>query len=65
MDWKNLREKGGQNVQEYTQEFKKRALTLNVPLYMQENILKYIGRLHSYLRHIVLMLNPNSLLVLI
>ena len=33
MDWKNLRQKKGQSVQEYTQEFRKKALALGIPLY--------------------------------
>jgi len=48
-------------VQDYAQEFRKRALTLDIPLYTQETLLKYIGRLHSYLRHIILMFNPTNL----
>jgi hypothetical protein len=43
MDWKNLRQSKGQSVQEYTQEFQKRALILGIPLYTQETLLKYIG----------------------
>jgi hypothetical protein len=41
----NLRKNKRHNVQDYTQEFKKRALTLDIPLYMQENILKDTGEL--------------------
>ena len=33
MDWKNLRYGKWQNVQEYTQVFRKKALTLGIPLY--------------------------------
>jgi hypothetical protein len=36
MNWKNLRQNKGQNVQDYTQEFKKRELTLGIPIYTQE-----------------------------
>jgi hypothetical protein len=61
MDWQNLRQGKGQSVQEYTQEFRKRALILGIPLYTQETLLKYIGGLHSYLRHMILMFNPNNL----
>ena len=42
MDWKNLKQGKGQNVQEYTQEFRKRDLILGIPLYTQEIILKFI-----------------------
>jgi hypothetical protein len=49
MDWKNLRQNRGQNVQYYTQGFRKRALTLGIPLYTQETLLKYIGRWSNYM----------------
>jgi hypothetical protein len=34
---------------------------LGIPLDTQETLLKYIGGLHSYLRHTILMFNPASL----
>jgi hypothetical protein len=43
MDWHNLRKNRGHNVQDYTQEFRKMELTLGIPLYMEETLLKYIG----------------------
>ena len=54
MGWKNPR-------QDYTQEFRKIALVLGIPLYTQETLLKYIGGLHSYLRHMILMFNLTRL----
>ena len=39
MIWKNLRQLKGKNVQEYTQEFKKRALMLGVDLQSQDTLL--------------------------
>jgi hypothetical protein len=51
----------GQSVQSYTQEFRKRALTLGISLDSPETLLKYIGGLHSYLKHTILMFNPTSL----
>ena len=33
-------------------------MALGILLYTQETLLKYIGRLHSYLRHIILVFNP-------
>jgi hypothetical protein len=56
-----LRQSKGQSVQEYTQEFRKRALILGIPLYTQETLFKYIGGLHTYLRHMILMFNPTNL----
>ena len=61
MDWKNLRQGKGQSVQEYTQEFGKIYLVLGIPLYTQETIFKYIGGLHSYLHHMILMFNSTNL----
>jgi hypothetical protein len=61
MDWKNFRQAKGQNVQSFTQEFRRRALVLGVDLSSQETLLKYIGALHSYLRHSILMFNPSNL----
>eukprot|EP00253_Pinus_taeda_P010660 PITA_10660 len=61
MNWQNFRQLKGQNVQDYTQEFRRRALLLGVDLQTQDTLLKYIGGLHSYLRHTILMFNPTSL----
>ena len=41
-NWQNFRWLKGQNVQEYTQEFRKRALMLGVELQSQDTLLKYI-----------------------
>ena len=38
--------------------FRKKALSLGIPLYTQETLLKYIGGLHVHLRHSILMFNP-------
>jgi hypothetical protein len=61
MDWKNFRQAKGQNEKKFTQEFRRRALVLGVDLSSQETLLKYIGALHSYLRHTILMFNPSNL----
>ena len=61
MIWQNFRQLKGQSVQDYTQEFRRRALLLGVDLQTQETLLKYIGGLHSYLRHTILMFNSTSL----
>ena len=34
---------------------------MGIPLYMQENILKFIGGLHIYLHHTIHMFNPTNL----
>jgi hypothetical protein len=61
MDWKNFRQAKGQNVQRFTQKFRRRDLVLGVDLSSQETLLKYIGALHSYLRHTILMFNPLNI----
>ena len=61
MRWKHFRQGKGQTVQEYTHEFRKRAISLNFPLYTQESLLKYIGGLHSYLRQSIIVPNPCNL----
>jgi hypothetical protein len=60
MNWQSLRQVKGQSLQEYTQIFRKKDLNLGIPLYTQETLLKYIGGLHSYLKHTILMLNPSN-----
>ena len=61
MDWKNFRQIKRQSVQRYTQEFRRRALILGVHLSSKDTLLKYIGGLHSYLRHTILMFICTSL----
>jgi hypothetical protein len=60
MNWQSLRKVKGQSVQEYTQIFHKKDFNLGIPLYTQETLLKYIGGLHSYLKHTIRMLNPSN-----
>jgi hypothetical protein len=60
MNWQSLRKNKGQSVQEYTQIFHKKELNLGIPLYIQETLLKYIGGLHSYLKHTILLVNPYN-----
>jgi len=61
MSWQTLRQLKGQSVQGYTQEFRKRALMLGISLDSPKTLLKYIGGLHSYMRHTILMFNPTSI----
>jgi len=60
MDWQCLRQRKGQSVQEFTQEFRKKTLALGISLDTKETLLKYIGSLHSYLQHTLLMFNPDD-----
>ena len=34
---------------------------MGIPLYTHETLLNFIGELHSYLRHTILMFNPTKL----
>jgi hypothetical protein len=43
------------------EEFRKKSLALNIPLDSYENLMKYIGALHSYIRHTLLLFNPTNL----
>ena len=61
MEWKNLRQSKGQTVQSLTEEFKKKELALNIPLDSYETLMKYIGALHIYIHHTLLLFNPTSL----
>jgi hypothetical protein len=61
IEWKSLKLRKGQSVQEYTDEFCKMALMLDVPLTTQENLMKYIGGLHVYIPNIVFMFGPNNI----
>jgi hypothetical protein len=61
MNWKNFGQAKGKDVQSFTQEFRRRALVLGVDLSSQDTLLKYIGALHSYLRHTILMFNHSNL----
>jgi hypothetical protein len=58
MECQTLRQSKGQTVQSFTEEFRKKALALNIPLDSYENLMKYIGALHSYIHHTLLLFNP-------
>jgi hypothetical protein len=61
MEWKTLRKSKGQTVQSFTEEFRKKALALNIPLDSSETLMKYTGTLHSYICHTFLLFKPTSL----
>ncbi len=61
MDWQYLRHGKGQNVQSFTEEFRKQALNLGISLDAPETVTKYIGALHSYIRHSLLLFEPTSI----
>jgi hypothetical protein len=48
-------------MKEYTDEFRKMALMLDIPLHTQETLMKYIGGLPTHIRNIVFMFGPTNL----
>lgn len=60
INWKHLRQGKGQSVQQFTQEFRKKALVIGISLDTHETLLKYISSLHSYFHHTLLMFNPDD-----
>jgi hypothetical protein len=48
-------------VQEYTDEFHKTKLMLNIPLHAQETLMKYIGGLLAHIRNNVFMFATTNL----
>jgi hypothetical protein len=61
MEWKTLRQSKGHTVQIFPKEFRKKALALNTPLDSYETLMKYIGALHSYIHHPLILFNPSSI----
>jgi len=61
IEWKHLREGKGHNIQAYTKEFKKKELSLGIPLYTHETLLNHIGDMHSYMCYTILMFNPTKI----
>jgi hypothetical protein len=61
IEWQSLKLRKGKSVQEYTDEFRKMDLMLDVPLNTQETLMKYIGGLPAYIRNIVFMFGPNNI----
>jgi hypothetical protein len=61
MELQTLRQIKVQTVQSFTKEFRKKSLALNIPLDSYETLMKYIGPLHSYIHHTLLLSNPTSL----
>jgi hypothetical protein len=55
IEWKTLKLRKGQSVLEYTDEFHKMTLMLDVPLTTQETLMKYIGGFPAYIHNIVFM----------
>jgi hypothetical protein len=61
IEWKDLKLRKGQTMQEYTDGFRKMALMLDIPLHTQEILMKYIGGLPTHVTNIVFMFVPTNL----
>jgi hypothetical protein len=61
IEWKSLKLRKGQSLKEYTDEFRKMALMLDVSLTTQENLMKYVGGLPSYNHNTVFIFGPTNL----
>jgi hypothetical protein len=61
IELKSLKLRKGQSVQEYTEEFCKMDLMLDVPLTTQETLMKYIGRFSAYIRNTIFMFGPTNI----
>lgn len=61
MEWKYLRQGKGQNVQSFSEEFWKQALYLGISLDSPETVTKYVGVLHSYIKHSLLLFEPTKI----
>lgn len=48
-------------MQSFTEEFWKQALNLGISLDTPETVTKYIGALHSYIRHSLLLFKPTTI----
>jgi hypothetical protein len=59
MESLNLRK--GQSVQEYTDEFCKMDLVLDLPLTTQETLMKYIGGFPTYICNTAFMFGPTNI----
>ena len=61
IEWQGLKLRKGQTVQEYTNEFRKMALMLDISLHTRETLMKYIGGLPAHIRNTVFMFGPTNL----
>jgi hypothetical protein len=61
IEWKSLKLRKGQSVQEYIDEFRKMDLILVVPLTTQETLMKYIGSFPAHIRNIVFIFGPTNI----
>lgn len=61
IEWQRLKVRKGHSVQEYIEEFLKRALMLYILLYTQETLMKYIRGLPEYIRNTMFMFSLTNM----
>jgi hypothetical protein len=61
IEWQGIKLRKGQTMQEYTDEFRKMTLMLDIPLHTQETLMKYIGGLPAHIRNTVFMFGPTNI----
>jgi hypothetical protein len=61
IEWKGLKLRKGKTMQEYTDEFRKMALMLGIPLHTQETLMKYIGGLPAHIRSTLFVFGPTNI----
>jgi hypothetical protein len=61
IEWKDLKLRKEQTMQEYIDGFQKMALMLDIPLHTHETLMKYIGGLPAHIRNTVFMFGPTKL----
>jgi hypothetical protein len=61
IEWKGLKLRKGQTMQEYIDGFRNMELMLDIPLHTQETLMKYIGFLPKHIRNTVCMLGPTNI----
>jgi hypothetical protein len=61
IEWQGLKLRKGQTVQEYTDQFSKKELMLDIPLHTQETHMKYTGGLPTHIHNNVFMFGPTNL----
>jgi hypothetical protein len=61
IEWKGLKLGKGQTMHEYTDEFRKMELMLDIPLHTQETLMKYIGGLPPHICNTVFMFGPTNI----
>jgi hypothetical protein len=59
--WHYFRQRQGQSVQEFTTEFRKRAIQMGVSLKSPEMLIKYVGALLPHIRCQLMLFIPKTI----